>query len=236
MCRERHSWKRGVLLYLAAAATCYTTLTRVVYLQFVVATIVALILTFGRKPKRAAWQPLIALGLGWVIAFSGIAALFSQGSGLSNSASLEMRVQQWAMYASNFFHASIWQQLFGFGFCQADKPLMIARQAGGASVLVDNIYLALTLHIGVVGMLLITALLWAMWRSLRLDAVLRPTPVLIGIASFYATFAMTGMFNVQPANYGFWFLIGTIVSRRGSEVVEEELEWSSDVAPALGRG
>jgi len=86
-----------------------------------------------------------------------------------------------------------------------------------STVLVDNLYLALTLHIGLVGMVSVLALLWAMWRYLRKETIERPTPLLIGIASFWATFLMTGMFNVQPALYGFWFLIGILVFRRAGD-------------------
>ena len=118
------------------------------------------------------------------------------------------------------------QKLFGLGFCQADKPVIVPRRddfLGKAStVLVDNLYLALTLHIGLVGMVVIVALLWAMWRCLRKETIKRPTPLLIGISSFWATFLMTGMFNVQPALYGFWFLIGILVLHRAEDLDEDQ--------------
>jgi len=57
-----------------------------------------------------------------------------------------------------------------------------------------------------------------MWRHLRAEAIKRPTPLLIGIASFWSTFLMTGMFNIQQALYGFWFLIALMTIQRDAGV------------------
>ncbi|MGD0267954.1 MAG: hypothetical protein ABSB14_02735 [Candidatus Sulfotelmatobacter sp.] len=221
ICRKRGGWKIGVPLYLFAAASCYTTLTRVVFLQLAIATVAALTFTFGRSLRRMTWQPFTALGVGYLIAFSGIAKLIGQTKSLIDNSSLELRLLQWEMYGAELWRGTLAQQLFGLGFCQADKPVIVPRRddfLGKAStVLVDNLYLALTLHIGLVGMVSVLALLWAMWRYLRKETIERPTPLLIGIASFWATFLMTGMFNVQPALYGFWFLIGILVFRRAGD-------------------
>jgi len=235
MCGKPGGWKFGVPLYLIAAASCYTTMTRVVFLQLAVATVAALTFTFGRSLRRMIWQPLIGLGVGGLLAFGGLPELMGQTKGLSDTASLELRLRQWEVYGEELMHSSLMQQLFGLGFSQADKPLIIPRRddlLGKAStVLVDNLYLALTLHIGLVGMVVIIALLWAMWRHIRSETVKRPTPLLIGIASFWATFLMTGMFNCLGAIYGFWFLIGTMVLNRAGKV-EVESPWS-EVDPAL---
>jgi hypothetical protein len=59
--------------------------------------------------------------------------------------------------------------------------------------------------------------LWAMWRRLRIETIMRPTPLLIGIASFWSTFLLTGMFNIQLAIYGFWFLIAIMILQRDGE-------------------
>lgn len=226
ICRRRGGWKIGVPLYLFAAASCYTTLTRVVFLQLIIATVAAMTFTFGRSLRRMTWQPFTALGVGYLIAFSGIAKLIGQTKSLYDNSSLELRLIQWEVYGSELWRGTLMQKLFGLGFCQADKPVIVPRRddfLGKAStVLVDNLYLALTLHIGLVGMVVILALLWAMWRCLRKETIKRPTPLLIGISSFWATFLMTGMFNVQPALYGFWFLIGILVLHRAEDLDEDQ--------------
>jgi hypothetical protein len=222
MCGSRGGWKKGLPLYLFAGATCYTTLTRATFVQLFVASVAALTFTFGRKRSRASWLPLVALALGLMIAFSGyskqISDQISDKKSLADDSSLQQRLMQWGIYTSQLQHSSTTQQLFGLGFCQADKPAMVPLKEDWNLVLVDNLYLALVLHIGLVGAILMIALLWGMWRFVRHEAVTRPTPLLIGIASFWVTFLMTGMFNIQAANYGFWFLIAVILARRTGDV------------------
>jgi O-antigen ligase len=113
------------------------------------------------------------------------------------------------------------QKMFGLGLCQADKPVIVPTRDEWAgrvtATIVDNMYLALTLHIGLIGALVMLGLFWAMWRHLRVETVKRPTPLLIGIASFCSTFLMNGMFNIEPALYGFWFLIGIMILQREGE-------------------
>jgi hypothetical protein len=235
MCVSRGGWKKGVPLYLAATATCYTTLTRAAFVQLFVASVAALTFTFGKKPSRVTWQPLIALCLGLVIAFSGYAKQISDSisdkKSLADDSSLQQRLMQWGIYTSKLQHSSTAQQFFGLGFCQADKPAMVPLKEEWNLVLVDNLYLALTLHIGLVGTALMVALLWGMWRFVRREAIDQPTPVNIGIASLWSTFLMTGMFNIQSAFYGFWFLIAVILARRSTDA-EWESQWVERLEPA----
>ena len=218
MCGRPGGRTKGIALYLFAVACCYSTMTRTVFLQLIFATIAALTFTFGRSPRRVIWQPLIGLVVAVAITFGGIAKLVGTERSLTDSSSIELRLQQWGMYGLELLHSTLPQKLFGLGFCQAEKPLIIPVDditVGGAySVLVDNMYLALTLHIGLIGMLVIVALMWAMWRRLRIETIKRPTPLLIGIASFCSTFLLNNMFNVSPALFGFWFLIAIMVLQR----------------------
>jgi len=116
------------------------------------------------------------------------------------------------------------QKMLGLGFSQADKPVIVPVRddlyGKASNVIVDNLYLAVTLHIGLIGMIVIVALLWALWWRLRAETIKRPTPLLIGIASFCSTFLLTGMFNVQSALYGFWFLIAIMILQREGEAGE----------------
>lgn len=238
MCGSRGGWKKGVPLYLFAAASCYTTLTRATFVQLFAASVAAATFTFGKKHSRVKWQPLIALGLGLLIAFSGfskqISDHISDKKSLADDTSLQYRVMQWGIYTSKLQHSSTVEQLFGLGFCQADKPAMIPLKEAWhlGDTLVDNLYLALTLHIGLVGAILVLALLWGMWRFVRNEAINHPTPLLIGIASFWATFLMTGMFNIQAAHYGFWFLIAVILARRSGEA-DQDSPPAGQVDPVL---
>ena len=218
MCGRPKGWIKGVPLYLFAATCCASTMTRTAYLLFIFVTIAAVIFTFGRSARRMTWLPLIGLVVALVIAFGGIGQKVGEAKTLSDTGSLDLRVLQWATYGEQVLRSTLPQQLFGLGFCQAEKPLIIPVDdvsVGNAySILVDNMYLALTLHIGLVGMVIIVGLFWAMWRRLRIETVKRPSPLLIGIASFCSTFLLENTFNVSPAIYGFWFLIAIMILQR----------------------
>jgi hypothetical protein len=220
MCGRPKGWIRGVPLYLLAAACCYTTLTRVVYLQLILATVAALTFTFGRGLRRMIWQPFIGLILGSLIAFGGIAKLVGDNATVYDTSSLDLRLEQWETYGKQLLHSTFAQQMLGLGFSQAEKPAVIPVGDDFArlgNTLIDNTYLALTLHIGLVGMVVILGLLWTMWRHLRIETIKRPTPLLVGIASFWSTLLVTGIFNIQLAQYGFWFLIATMILQRDGE-------------------
>lgn len=221
MCGRANGWIKGVPLYLFAAACCYTTLTRVVYIQLAFATFAAITFTFRRSLRRMIWQPLIGLAVSCFLAFSGIAELVGQTKTLYDATSLEFRLLQWEVYGEQFLHSQFLQKMLGLGFSQADKPVIVPVRddffGKASNVLIDNMYLAITLHIGLIGLIVIVGLLWAMWRRLRVETVKRPTPILIGITSFCSTFLLTGMFNVQPALYGFWFLIAIMLLQRDDE-------------------
>jgi hypothetical protein len=218
MCGRPGGWITGVPLYLFAAACCYTTLTRVVFLELIFATFAAVTFTFGRSSRRMIWQPLVALVTGGIIALSGVAEFVGQKKTLYDASSLQLRLLQWEIYGVELLHSTFLQKMFGLGLCQADKPVIVPVRddfyGKATTTIVDNMYLALTLHVGLVGTVVIVALLWTMWRHLRAEAVKRPSPLLIGIASFWSTFLMTGMFNIQQALYGFWFLIAIMILQR----------------------
>jgi len=232
MCGRPGGWIKGLPLYLLAAVCCYTTLTRVVFLELVFVTFAALTFTFGRSLRRVVWQPIVGLVVGVGIAFSGLTQIASESKTLYDSGSLSVRLLQWEVFGLELLHSTRWQQLFGLGYCEADKPVIVPvkdQLRGKAAVaLVDNLYLALTLHIGLVGMVIIVALLWAMWRHLRAETIKHPTPMLIGIASFWSTFLLTGMFNVEPALYGFWFLIATMFFQ-ASGYVDWGVPWAGQL-------
>lgn len=212
MCICPGGWKKGIPIYALAVATCYTTLTRNVFLQVLAATVAALIFVFGRKPNRNRWAPLIALALGAVFAFGGIIGRISDpnGGGLLSDQSFQLRLTQWTFYGAKFARASFWQQLLGFGMWQA---------SGAKEAVADNIFWGLVLHIGLIGLVVVLVLVWAIWKRVWAEAIERPTPLAIGIASYWTTILMTGLFNNMLAQFGFWYLIGATAAAHASSVL-----------------
>lgn len=230
MCIYPGGWKKGIPIYVLAVAACYTTLTRAVFLQVGVATFVALIFVYGRRPKRNRWMPLIALALGAVFAFGGIIALIRDpngGEGIRSDVTLQARVGQWTFYAAKFTRASLWQQLFGSGIWQA-------KRSATRDAIADNLYWGLVLHIGLIGLLLVSVLFWAIWKRVWAEAIERPTPLAIGIASFWATAGMAGLFNNILALYGLWYLMGAVAATHAGRG-DQNSEWAGQLEPSLLR-
>jgi chromate transport protein ChrA len=61
---------------------------------------------------------------------------------------------------------------------------------------VDNIYLSVALHIGVVGMLIFLALVWILWEEIRKKAETRNSYLSIAVASTFASFFLVGLFSI----------------------------------------
>jgi hypothetical protein len=230
MCIEPGGWKKGIPVYAVAVATCYTTLTRNVFLQVLVATLAALIFVFGRRLNRNKWMPLMALALGAILAFSGFLAFLRDphgGTGIRSDLSFQSRVMQWTFYAAKFARASLWQQLFGFGIWQADR-------SGTREAIADNIYWGLVMHIGLIGLVVVLVLIWAIWKRVWAQAIERPTPLAIGIASYWTTVAMAGLFNNMLAQYGFWYLIGAVATAHASSGGHNS-EWAGQFSGFVDR-
>ena len=71
---------KGALLFTASAVACYCTLTRLCYLVFVCACICSFVLSFGKKPTRTLWHPLLYFFLGLLVIWRGLHSLASGDS------------------------------------------------------------------------------------------------------------------------------------------------------------
>ena len=71
---------------------------------------------------------------------------------LADDSSLQQRLMQWGIHVSKLEHSSTAEQLFGLGFCQADKPAMVPVKEGWTlgDALIDNLYLALVMHLSLI--------------------------------------------------------------------------------------
>jgi lipid-A-disaccharide synthase-like uncharacterized protein len=200
----KHHRASGLLLLAASGFACYTTLTRLCYLLFACACVYALILTFGKKPRRGLWQPALFFVLGIATILAGLNSL-AQGnpSGLQDVSSLLDRIEEWTYGYQLLGQASLSHQLFGMGITQnakfTDMPMLI-----------DNAPLALSLHIGLIGLILFTIYFVSVWLYLRREAVAKQQPFIIAAASLWSTLLCAGTFNIIFSSFGAVFVLAVL--------------------------
>jgi hypothetical protein len=196
---------RGALLCLVSAVACFATLTRLCYVIFFCVCTYALVLTFGKKSGRGLWHPFLYFGFGLAMVVAGLSSLVTGGeSGLQDASSLIQRIGQWTYYSDFLLHSSITDQLFGVGIVQNEKILPLYP------MIIDNVALALMLHIGLVGFVLFCILMIKMWLFLRREALVTRQPFAIAAASLWAALACAGIFNIVFTSFGVVFALAVL--------------------------
>ncbi|MGB8833315.1 MAG: hypothetical protein WCC95_14285 [Candidatus Sulfotelmatobacter sp.] len=206
-------WKRarvkGIFLFVLSALACYCTLTRLSYLVFFCACSYALLLTFGKKPRRGLWQPVLYFLLGVSTIVVGLLSFTAAESNLGDTGSLIQRVSQWGLYSGWILQANATDKAFGLGIVQNEKL------SADLPAPIDSAPLALVLHIGFLGLALFGVLLTQMWLYLRRQALETGQPLVIAAASFWATFGCAGIFNIVFSTFGAVFALAILCSTDG---------------------
>jgi len=201
----------GALLFVLSAVACFTTLTRICYVVFVCACFYALVIAFGKRPKRGLWLPVLFCALGLSTLLFGLRS-FASGEDvkLQDPSSLIDRIVQWTYYYGVLTHSTPAEMLFGFGIVQNEKILPLYP------MVIDNVPLALVLHIGTVGLILFGTLMIKMWLYLRREALATEQPFLIAAVSLWATLACIGIFNIVFSSFGAIFALAILCERKSS--------------------
>jgi len=198
--------RRGLLLAFLAALTCYITLTRNGYLIFLCAVSCSAIITFGKRPSRGSALPWVYFLLGTVTMFHGLFSFEREPgeAGLASAASLIDRLAEWTYFSRLFLNAPLSQKLFGMGLAQQDRFVYTLPAP------IDNLAIAIIVHLGIVGAILLTLMMAEMWRYLRRRAVSQPQSFVIASASLWSTFACAGIFNIMSVPLGAVFTLALI--------------------------
>jgi hypothetical protein len=223
---------KAVLLFVVSAVACYTTLTRLCYLVFFCASSYSFVLTFGKKAGRGLWQPLLYFIMGMSTI---LATLFSVAGGdtgnLQDTGSLFQRIGQWLFYVDLLLHSTKTQLLFGVGIVQNES--ILPRYP----MIIDNLPLALILHIGIVGLVLFSILLIKMWLYLRKEALATQQPFIIATASVFASLACSGIFNITFPEFGTVFALAILCGKyRPVKTYRTRLERLESERKNLGSG
>lgn len=203
---------RGAALFTLSALASFCTLTRLSYLVFICACFCAAVLTFGKKPERGRWQPPLYFASGIALIVVGLSRLSSADTaGLQDAASLLERITEWGYYFQTLAKSDASSLLFGLGIVQNEKVLPMYP------MLIDSVYLALILHIGVIGFLLFAFLLIKMWLYLCRKAVATRRPFVIAAAALWATLPCAGIFNIVFGAYGVVFAMAVLCDKNSQE-------------------
>lgn len=178
----------------ATLLAIYCTLTRVVYLEalFGCVSVVLIRRALMRKGTRSKVKLLpLKYGLAAVgLAFWLGPLVGSFSRSITSDVTLIGRLGLWSKYFSIWTSGGLLRFLFGTGLIQNN------RFSFSSSVLIDSSYLAVATQVGFVGLVLWFYLMWRVWRYM-LDETLRlPSPMRIGLASFFSAWIAAGTFNV----------------------------------------
>jgi hypothetical protein len=176
------------------------------------------VLTFGKKPTRGRWHPIVYCAVGILTVMVGVYSFLSgETSNLQDTSTLVERIGQWVYYANLISQASLADKSFGLGIVQMKKIVPVFP------MVIDNVPLALILHIGVVGLIFVGALMVRMWHYVRREALLTQQPFLIAAASLWATLACAGIFNIVFNSFGIVFAL-TVLCEKGPAIGRSAVE------------
>jgi hypothetical protein len=182
------------------------------------------IIMFSSRKDRTKWLPLAWLTVGVVVAFYAYAQ--AAGGGLStgqmtDASSFSERFATWSSIFDMFRSTSMFNLLFGYGLVQGE---VLDPTGLGES---DNLYLALVLHIGVIGLCLMMLLLWQLWQLVRREAEKRQSYLTTAVAATYSTLLLTGLFKIT--SLGMIFLFFAISNRASPSKHGEQTSGNNEI-------
>jgi len=188
---RRGAWA-GAFVFAGVAAYC--TLTRMIYLEFLLGCVSVLLIWLacrsGREGSGIKWLP-IAYGIcaALIVVYAGH-LVGNQSGSLNDVESLVGRQLQWSRYLHAWTAGSFERFLFGTGVIQN------ARFQFSRNVVIDNTYLGVATEVGFVGLVLWLYLMWRIWLYLVHETVRIPSEVRVALAAFFSTWLATGMFAI----------------------------------------
>jgi O-Antigen ligase len=219
-CRSLKGFLLGIPVLLLAAFGCYATYTRLTIIGFVACIASSMILSWRKLRPFAVWLPVVWLIVA-VVAVSQLGSFGTQGDlGLGNSSSFVQRLSEWAWCWEAFLRASLPEKLFGLGLMPHSGSQAATTATNIAPVAIDNIYAALLVQVGLVGLVVIGFFCWQCWKYLLRRVAEVDSPLVIAVAATWATLTLLGMFNIVLNAMGCLLLLVSVVSPRETEAVE----------------
>lgn len=184
----------------------YSTLTRNIYLGTMYSCFSVMVICSAIKRRRYTFAKILPIIFGafsyYIAVYSlSLAELISGKHDVMKTLSMEMRFNEWSYYTDHWLHQDLLTAFFGTGIIQNQRFEQFS------SILIDNNFLAIGYHIGVIGLALWLILMWLMWKFMLKKTVENPTPLSIGLTGFFSTWIALGIFNVTIFIYPLVFIL-----------------------------
>jgi len=188
-----------LLLIVATIFTIYITFTRAAYIAAGMSLLTATLLVIRDKIKYGNHLikvlPVVYLCISFIIVNEGSFVNVPHSSLLSN-VSLLMRYNQWLHVSELWLDKGIANILFGVGLIQNGRFELTK------GLIIDNAYLAIGLHVGLIGLILWFLIMWSLWSCLlSLQQRAQDNPVLFCAVAFWSTWMATGVFAITTTIY-----------------------------------
>jgi len=205
MCRRKSNLVIAIPLLALSLFVSWASGARTTIVCTVCGVATSWIISFAGKKDRTKWLPFIWLAGGIIVACYAYSRI--GGGGLStglvtDASSFASRFATWSNILDMFRSSSVFNLLLGYGLVQGQK--LDPTGTGGS----DNLYLALILHIGVLGLGLMMFLFWHLWQAVRKEAETRRSYLTTAVAATYSTLLMAGLFDLST--FGMFFLLFAI--------------------------
>jgi hypothetical protein len=219
---------KNFAIFAVEVFACYTTLTRNLYVEFTFTVCAALLLSRQRRTEN--YLPLsnalkylpVIYGAAALLLVTGTQAIMLYVGGTSlllKQESLLMRYMEWKYYFPLWTGQGLKTLLFGVGLIQNERFPVTEE------VLLDNTFLAIGLHIGLIGVVLWFIFMWGLWKHLL--AIWKRMPdnaILIAFIALWSTWISSGIYNINFSLYSILALIMLSIYRteKSGEIQKEK--------------
>jgi hypothetical protein len=206
----------GGLLVSLSIFGSYATLTRLTLLNLVACLCSAVMLCSPRLSRITKMLPVI-WALVPILAISA-ASQVPQGSrraDISSTASLGDRLHGWRQYGDKYMSGSLTAMLFGNGMSEYEEIDVPNRRPTAAPDPIDNGYLQLLLHSGVISLGVVTYFYIQAWRMLYAKACHEQTLFSLSGAAVFSTSPFLAAINDLPVAMFALFAIAMMIRAEG---------------------
>lgn len=186
----------GIVILLTSAFGCFSTYTRLTIIGFLACLLTVFVLRFRPLKWLAPYMPIVWGVLAIVVILQ--AATMSGGASrvdIASASSFETRLFEWRIHSATYLSGSASQILFGTGLSQWRPVTDPSRLNTAALISIDNAYLEILLHSGLVGLILVVYFCSQVWRLLYARAIKGSEDYVLASAALFSVLPFFSSIN-----------------------------------------